>query len=150
MIPEDFVIRYKWTEGSVPPPHHYEYEIHIGPREVGRIIFFPDYPMENPPIWIEEFHLDNVVLDRLYEVMVERGIFVRDWTEIENTAVGGELEWIEGTANKMDFRVPSTIEESEMVQSIYELLKSLVPRGIWTKLMSKRQQYENDYLENRE
>lgn len=150
MRPEDFAVRYKWIEGSVPPPYHYEYEIHVGPGENGRIIFCPDYPMEAPPVWIEEFHLDNVTLNRLYEFMVEKGVLVRDWTDMEDATVGGELEWMEGIANKIHFKVPSAIEESEMVESIYEFLRSLVPERIWTKLMSQQQQYEIDYLESRE
>ena len=150
MRPEDFSVIYRWAEGSVPPPYHYEYEIYIGPGENGRIIFCPDYPMEDPPVWIEEFHLDNATLNRLYEFMVEKDVFMRDWTEMEGAAVGGELEWMEGTANKMHFKVPSVIEESEIVGSIYEFLRSLVPEWIWIKLMSQRQQYETDYLASRE
>jgi len=150
MRPEDFTVIYKWIEGSVPPPYHYEYEIHVGPGEKGRVVFYPDYPLEDPPVWIEEFHLDNVALNRLYELVVEKGVLTRDWIITEDAEVGGEYEWIEGVANAIHFKVPSTIEESEIVESIYEFLRSLVPERIWTKLMSQQKQYEIDYLQGRE
>jgi len=148
MSPEDFTVIYRWIEGSVPPPYYYEYEIHVGPGEKGRIIFSPDYPMEDPPVWIEEFHLDNATFNRLYELIVEKDILMRDWTRMEDNTVGDELEWIEGVANTIHFKVPSAIEESEIVESIYEFIRSLVPERIWTKLMSQQKQYEIDYLEN--
>ena len=150
MRPEDFAVRYNWAEGSLPPPYHYEYEIHVGPGENGRIIFCPDYTTEDPPIWIEEFQLDEATLTRLYQLIVENGVQMRDWTVMEDAPVGGELEWMEGTANKVHFKVPSAIEESEIVEGIYEFLRSLVPERIWTKLMSQQQRYESDYLESRE
>ncbi|MFC1934185.1 hypothetical protein ACFLXX_03425 [Chloroflexota bacterium] len=150
MRPEDFAVTYKWIEGSVPPPYHYEYEIHIGPGEKGRITFYPNYPMEKPPVWIEEFQLDNMTLNSLYELIVEKGILVRDWTIVEDAEVGDKLEWIEGVANTIHFEVPSTIEESAIVESIYEFIRSLVPERIWTRLMSQQKQYEIDYLESQE
>lgn len=150
MRPEDFTVRYEWMEGSVPPPHHYEYEIQLGPGQNGRIVFYPDYPEEGSPVWTEEFPLDNIALDRLYDLLVEKGVLWREWKEREDAEVGGELEWMEGVAGKINFGVPSLIEESAVVETIYEHIRSLVPEQIWIKLMSQRQQYEDDYSKDRD
>ncbi|MFC1925411.1 hypothetical protein ACFLW2_01790 [Chloroflexota bacterium] len=150
MRPEDFTVTYKWMEGSVPPPHHYEYEIRIGPGEKGTIIFYPDYPEEGSPVWTGEFPLDNLSLDSLYELLVEKKVLSGQWKEREDAEVGGELEWMEGTAGNADFRIPSSIKEPSLVESIYKHIRSLVPEWIWTKLMWNQQQYTRNYFKDQQ
>src|SRR5690554_3169233 len=54
-VPADFQIEYEWHEGSLPPPYHYEYTIRIGPGAQGEIVFLPDYPSDDTPVWTEPF-----------------------------------------------------------------------------------------------
>ena len=140
-IPEDFRIHYKWREGSVPPPHHYEYSISVGPGGAGRIVFLPDYPSENPPAWTETFNIDEERLNALYVLMADKDVFRKHWTEIEDPPVGSALEWLEITAEGENFLVPSAIEETDVVGEVYPFIKALVPRKIWDKLLSQREQY---------
>jgi len=146
--PHDFSVRYKWIEGSLPPPYHYEYEICIGPGVSGEIVFYPDYPIENPPVWTETFSVDDRALDELYALIMERELFTKKWTEIEDPPVGSHLEWLEVVAYRDHILVPSVIEESEIVNDAYSMIRSLVPAWIWSKLMRQRDQYKVEYLRN--
>ena len=146
--PKDFSIQYWWREGSLPPPNHYEYSIHLGPGFKGKIIFYPDYLMDKPPVWTETFNVDDKALDKLYELIVEKELFNKRWTEIEDPPVGGSLEWLEVVAHENHTIVPSAINESPVVNDVYSMISSLVPRQIWTKLTHQHDQYQREYLKN--
>ena len=141
-----FRIQYWWREGSVPPPYHYEYSIHLSTESKGKIVFYPDYPMDNPPVWTETFSVDDKSLCDLYDLMIERGIFSRKWTEIADPPVGSRLEWLEVAAHDNHTVVPSTINEAQVVNDIYTMIRALVPARIWTKLMHQRDRYQREYL----
>ena len=142
-------LRYKWCEASMPPPHYFEYTIGISAESGGEIVFYPDYPTHDSPMWTRVFEVKDESLEELYKLMIEREIFRGSWTEIENAPVGGSLEWLEVTVRGERIKVPAEIEESEMVEEVYRVIKSLVPDSIWVELKSLREQYERDYLENR-
>ena len=143
-IPDDFSIQYRWREGSVPPPDHYEYTIHLGPGGEGELVFYPDYPMYNPPNWSEQFQIDKATLERLYRLMEERGIFSRSWTESDE-ATGGALESVRIRADGMEFTVPGGIEEAEDVKEVYRFIRSTVPEKIWDTIMSRREKFVREY-----
>ncbi len=132
----------------MPPPYHYQYSIHLGPGSEGKIIFYPDYPMDNPPVWTETFIVGNKALDGLYTLIMEKGLFNTRWTEIEDPPVGGSLEWLEVVADEDHIMVPSAINESVTVNNLYSSIRSLVPTWIWSKLMHQRDQYQSEYLKN--
>ena len=132
----------------MPPPYHYEYSIYLGPGPEGKIVFYPDYPMDKPPVWTETFRVDDKALDELYASIIEKELFNRRWTEIEDPPVGGSLEWLEVVTHEDHMVVPSAINESETVNSVYSMIRSLVPVSIWSKLMRRRKQYETGYLEH--
>jgi hypothetical protein len=146
--PEDFCIQYWWREGSMPPPYHYEYSICLGPGSAGKIVFYPDYPMEEPPVWTETFSIDDKVFNELYSSVVEKGLFKKRWTDIEDPPVGGSLEWMEVVAERNRVMVPGAIKEAQTVADIYVMVRDLVPAQIWSELMRKRDEYEREYLEN--
>jgi len=146
--PEYFSIQYWWREGSVPPPYHYEFSIYLGPGSKGKIVFYPDYPMDNPPVWTETFSVDDKALNELYTLTIEKGLFNKRWTEIEDPPVGGSLEWLEVVAHEDHIIVPSAINESQVVNDVYTVIRSLVPKRIWSKLMRQYNEYQREYLKN--
>jgi hypothetical protein len=146
MRPRDFVLQYDWRAGSMPPPHHYEYTIRIGPGLQGEVVFCPDYPGQGTPVWTEPFDVAEESLDALY-VLVKEQVLDQEWVKIEDGAVGGSLEWMSGTVDGQRFRVPSRVEEEEALEPVYGAVKALVPDAIWTKLRAQRVQYEQDYEE---
>jgi hypothetical protein len=144
--PEDFAIQYDWCAGSMPPPHHYEYTIRIGPGLRGEIVFYPDYPGQGTPVWTEPFEVNEGAFNALCALVEER-VLSREWIVVEDGAVGGSLEWMSGTADGQRFRVPSRIEEEEALEPVYAAVKALVPDTIWTELRAQREQYGRDYEE---
>ena len=142
--PKDFTLQYDWCAGSMPPPHHYEYTIHIGLGLRGEIIFHPDYPGLGTPEWTEPFDVAEESLDALY-ALVEDRVLSREWVKVEDGAVGGSLEWMSGTVGGQRFRVPSRVEEEKVLEPVYDAIKALVPGAIWAKLRAQREQYEQSY-----
>jgi hypothetical protein len=144
--PRDFTLQYDWCAGSMPPPYHYEYTIRIGPGPQGEIVFYPDYPGQGTPVWMESFDVAEEPLDTLYALVAER-MLDREWVEIHDRAVGGSLEWMSGTVDGRRFQVPSRVKEEEALKPVYAAVKALVPDAIWAKLRTQREQYERDYEE---
>jgi hypothetical protein len=140
----DFALQYDWCAGSMPPPYHYEYTIHIGPGPVGGIVFHPDYPGQGTPVWTEPFEVADEALDALRGLVAER-VLGREWVKVEDGLVGGSLEWMSGTVDGEAFRVPTQIEEPEAVEPVYAAIKELVPQDVWDSLMARREQYEREY-----
>jgi len=99
-------------------------------------------------VWTETFSVDDRALDELYTLIMERELFTKKWTEIEDPPVGSHLEWLEVVAYRDHILVPSVIEESEIVNDAYSMIRSLVPAWIWSKLMRQRDQYKVEYLRN--
>jgi hypothetical protein len=143
---KDLTLQYNWCAGSMPPPHHYEYTIRIGPGLQGEIVFYPDYPGQDTPVWMEPFEVNEGAFSALYVLVVER-VLGRGWVKIEDGTVGGSLEWMSGMVDGQRFHVPSRVEEGEALAPVYAAVKALVPDAIWTKLRVQREQYERDYEE---
>ncbi len=142
-------IRYEWQEGSIPPPYHYEYTIQFGPGLHGEIEFRPDYEFNDPPVWRESFKLGASQLARLYDLMQAQGVLDREWQRGAGLSVGGSVESLEGTAGGQAFSIPSELdpEDAAAINPVYEAIRSLVPEPVWTELMSRRNQYEREFLE---
>jgi len=147
--PQDFAIRYEWQEGSLPPPGHYEYTIRVGPVSEGEIVFYPDYPQHDPPVWTERFVVDGAAWDRLYRLMVDKGVFGKAWKEMDRPPVGGSLYWLYATAHGERVTVSQTMVGTETLEEVVDAVRALVPQEIWTKLRSQHDQYEQEYFERR-
>jgi hypothetical protein len=139
-------IQYDWCAGSMPPPHHHEYTIRVGPGLQGEIVFYPDYPGENTPVWTEPFEVCEEALDGLCALVAAR-VLNREWAKVDDGAVGGSLQWMSGTVDGQRFKIPSRVEGKEALQPVYDAVKALVPDAIWTKLQAQREQYERNYEE---
>jgi hypothetical protein len=130
----------------MPPPHHYEYAICIGPGLQGEIVFHPDYPGQDTPMWTESFDVAQEALDALYALVKER-VLNRKWVKVEDGTVGGSLEWLSGVMDGQSFKVPSRVEEEDTLAPVYAAVKALVPDAVWDELRARREQYERDYGE---
>jgi hypothetical protein len=147
--PADFSVAYEWQKESVPPPHHYEYTIRIGPGSRGEILFFPDYLSNNPPVWKETFNVSDKMSSDLYALMARNGVFSRNWRRMDEPPIGGSLERLKVTAHGMQFSVPSPVisEQSEASSEVYSAIRSALPETVWAKLMELQKDYERKYME---
>lgn len=146
-VPADLALRYEWRAASMPPPHHYEYSIRIGPGAQGEIILLPDYAQHNPPVWSEPFAVSCEALSGLYAMLQGIGALTRAWRQPERRPVGDSYAWLEIAAGGKTARVPDHLvpEDAAAVVPVYETLRRLVPEALWADLMARREAYIEAY-----
>jgi hypothetical protein len=145
--PEDFSFRYEWREGSVPPPYYYEITISVSPRGEGIIVFCPDYTSRSAPAWQEHFRVPSSLLNELYQLMLERGVFGGHWETYpeEHAPEGGPLEWLEVVVRGERHKMPWLLLHPEAVRPIYEFIRTLVPETIWARLRKQHEDFIATY-----
>jgi hypothetical protein len=147
--PADFALRYEWHAGTMPPPGHYEYTIQAGPDLRGEVVFVPDYPQHNPPIWSEEFTVQEDIWNRLYALLVRKGVLRKPWPEMDRRSVGGSLAWLEVTAQGQSFQVSNQVQGAEKLAEVFTAVRALVPEATWQKLLAQRDEFEQRYYQER-
>ena len=149
--PADFKVQYEWQAGTVPPPFHDEYTIRLGPDPSGEIIYSPDYPNHNPPVWRETFPFSEDDLTHLFGLIVEKRVLTRQWLPAKRRRVGGSQEWLDVTAEGTRVSIPSELEEqdAQAMQPVYDRIRALVPQDLWKSLEARRQTYQEGYVQRR-
>jgi hypothetical protein len=143
--PTDFSVVYAWQAGSMPPPYHHEFSIHIGPKAKGKIVFYPDYPSDTTPSWKETFSVADELLDELHRLIMEDDLARKKWPEDRLDTIGGSQDWMKITAAGETLIVPSRAGKDERVSSAYAFIRDLVPETIWTSLKSRRERYVREF-----
>lgn len=143
--PGDFAFEYNWIAGTMPPPHHYEYTITVGPSGAGTIRFHPDYPSHKSPVWTEKFEVPRERLDAAYREMKEAGVFDKDWREQTDPPVGGNYSWLQATANGRTVKPPAFPADPGRLPEIYKTVNGLVPQKVWDDLNARREKFVQDY-----
>jgi hypothetical protein len=141
--PADFSVQYEWTEGSLPPPHHYEYAITVASSGQGQLVLLPDYPTAGAPKWTERFSLDAEDMDRLYQTLKKNGLFRNDWRQLDAPPVGGSSQTLVVMAGGKQFIVEDYLvaDQQPAAKAIYEAVNAIVPQESWDRLDGKRRQY---------
>jgi|CXWL01.1.fsa_nt_gi hypothetical protein len=154
--PADFSIHYKSTNGSLPPPYHYEYTIRIEPAGAGQVELIPGYPFLDPsvvlPTWVEHFHVVEQNLDDVYRVMVENELFTRSWRKSDTRQEpGGGLESLVVLAGGKQITVKDFLasEQEASARVMYAAVRDLVPKNLWEQLEARREQYIEEYQRRR-
>lgn len=89
-LPSDFELTYEWHAGSIPPPYHYEYLIHVNADGRGEIEYRLGYGREE--VWKEPLNVPMSALEGGYGMMVRVGVMSRQWSQKHSPAVGGSRE----------------------------------------------------------
>jgi hypothetical protein len=146
--PDDFGVEYRWREGSLPPPYHYEYTVIIKPSGRSEIVFTPDYPSTSVPKWTESFESEERDLNDLYRVIVENGLFTQKWQKLDRAPVGGSNQMLVVTAEGKRITVEDYLvsEQQAGAKAMYAAVQALVPKEIWERLQARRQQYIQEHL----
>lgn len=142
--PKDFTATYHWSEGSLPPPFHWEYSITLGPVSRGEVTVIPDYEGEDVPRWTETFLVNAGDLDDLYALMVKSEVFDKTWKQMDDPPVGGSVQWLEVRATGKQVFVPALPQGESALEEVYSAMQSAVPKDVWEGLMAKREQYERE------
>lgn len=143
-LPADFAVRYEWGNGALPPPHHYDYTVHLGPGAgTGRVEFRPGH--DSVPVWTETFPVSEAQLRSVYAVFMARGVFDRAWSEGQPMA-GGETEWLEATADGRSVTLPSQPrdEDRAALREVYAAVRAVVPRGVIAGLVARQERFQEE------
>lgn len=142
--PADFAVAYDWREGSLPPPYYYEYSITLSADGQCELIMVPSYPASDVPRWQERFQVSEADRDRLYQQLLELGLFTQSWREATELRVGGSTEWMTVVANGTQVKIPSQVIERQQTSAteIYAAVKAIVPPEIWARLQDQLKQYQ--------
>jgi hypothetical protein len=145
--PDDFGVEYEWREGSLPPPYHYEYTVIVKPSSRIEIVLTPGYPSTSVPKWTEFFKVEEQGLNDLYRVMVENGLFTRQWRQLDAAPVGGSNQTLVVTAQGKRIKVEDYLVSEQQVSAkvMYAAVQALVPKEIWERLQARRQQYMQEH-----
>lgn len=149
--PDDFSVLYEWQEGSLPPPHHYEYRIRLQSSGQGEVTMTPDYPSTEVPVWTEFFTIHPDAVDEIYGLMVAQDLFTTVRQTQPQPLVGGSMESMLVTANKKTVKIPAFVisEQASHMNNIYSAINELVPEAIWKRLNNLRGQYVREYQQKR-
>ncbi len=141
-------VRYHYQAGSMPPPAHYEYTIRLAPNGEGEIVFYPDYPQHNPPVWTETFTPAAEQLSDLHALIAKKKVMAKEWHSPARSPVGGSLEYLEVTKAAKQVSVPSRLNAKDAadLRELYDAVRALVPQEMWDRLHARRQAFEDDYF----
>lgn len=145
-MPSDFAVSYYWSEGSLPPPYHNEYDIQILADGQGTIVYRPDYEGSGPE-WTESFTVSEEARQAIYDMMSDAEVLTKSWAEDDDPPVGGSYSWMDVTADGETIEVPSFPQDATGLEAIYDAIEDLVPDEIWESLNSQQQDYVDSYEE---
>lgn len=141
--PPDFRVVYDWTEGSLPPPYHYEYTVTVEPDGRGQIVFVPDYGGEGVPKWTETFTVPAGRLDDVYRLMMANGLLKTRWRQLEMPPVGGSSESVRVTVSGRQVTVADYLVKDQQAagERMFTAARALVPDTVMTGLKARRDDY---------
>ncbi len=145
-MPKDFSLEYTWIEGSMPPPHHYEYTIAIDSAGHGTVTYHPDYPEHRKPPWVEKFDVSRERLETLYPRIREL-VLDRKWKEQSDPPVGGSYSWLRATGGGRSASTPTHPIDGEALPKLYDEIRGLVPKAVWDDLSARREKFVREYRE---
>jgi hypothetical protein len=149
VAPGDFALHYEYRAGSLPPPGHFEYSIHIEPDGRGTMVMRPDYPSDRTPTWTETFTVTPDQLATVYRLLYESRLFDPrpPARSSEPAPVGGDVEWMTVTAAGATYDVADLVSAGQgaMAGRIYRAANGLVPARVRESLHARRERYARDY-----
>ena len=143
-VPSYDRIVYQWSEGAVPPPHHYQYAVTLARDGAGAIRLLPDYEQHRPPAMEAVFPVPADCFGRLADALAEVMTIDRaDPPQGIDAPVGGSTErWelhAEGEAPILLTIHPPL--EATSLAALSETVRGLVPPEVWRQLFDERAAY---------
>jgi hypothetical protein len=124
-------------------PGDFGYTIHITPGPQGEFTFYRQEGLNQPLTWTETFKPDEVELAKFYGIMVEKGLFTRQWKPRLGVNADGGQECLAVTMLGQDYTIPGQLEpeEAALANEMYIALESLIPPEIWVKFMAEHERF---------
>jgi hypothetical protein len=138
--PDDFRVEYRWSTGTIPPPHAYHYQVLVEANGNGMIVMKPDYVNAGPQ-WQETFTVTKQQLNATYTLLTLGGLFDERWAADEEP-VGGGSEQVSVIANGQSHVLPSIVKTNKpKAASMRAAIAALVPAAVLEKLETQRAQW---------
>ncbi|MDQ3790417.1 MAG: hypothetical protein M3422_24665 [Actinomycetota bacterium] len=140
-MPDDFVGEVSYSNGSLPPPYHYEWRVEFD-TGTARLEWTPGY--EDADTWTETVGLDEDTRRRLYDRLDATGLF--EFENSDDGMVGGPTAWatFEGTPD--GHHDTGTLGTSEAGQDMRDELvaatEQLFPADVWAEMERKQSEWE--------
>lgn len=129
-IPKNFSVVYTFSNGSLPPPHHYETAIRIEPGKPAVYEFRPGYVglESGAQLWKAPIPWSESKRAALYAALIELGI-ERDWKADPRPPVGGSYRSLTVVTAKGKFVVPAfpVAADRARAEKLFSLVTALVP-----------------------
>jgi hypothetical protein len=137
-------IEYQWREGTVPPPHYYEYAVSVAGDGMAEIGLTPDYPQDHPPVFRAMFRVAPSAIQRVDEVLAEADETVWMPLPTERAAsLGDSTERLTlfGGAGVAMFSTTFSSDDKARLATLREAVRGMVPADVWQRLQRRRAQY---------
>ena len=129
-LPKNFAIEYTFSNGSMPPPHHYETAVRLTPAREATYEFRPGYPglEAGAQLWKAAFPVSTSQRVELYQKLLRLGI-EKPWTNKPSQKVGGpsRVLTVVTAKGKVVLREPDSGTERERFLKMIEAVAALVP-----------------------
>lgn len=148
-MPDDFAGTISYGKGSVPPPHHYSWEVRFD-EDSAEVVWQPGYD-ESVPAFRESAPLDREQRELAYELLRAAGQFepLPD-TADEDMMDGGSTAEVEVVAGGRTY-APGTVGETEgtadLVDAVQEAGEGLLPAEVWESLKAQQQEWSDQQPE---
>jgi hypothetical protein len=138
-MPADFAGEISYSNGSLPPPYHYEWRVEFDTVSA-RLTWTPGY--DGAEEWSETVDLGPAERRQLYDRIEETGLF-----EFENSDDG----MVGGPTGRATFRHhdTGTLGTSEagqdMLDELVDATRATFPDAVWTEMESKQRAWEEQH-----
>lgn len=151
-MPKDFRIELRYSNGSLPPPEHYEYRVRCygageGGKDKGVIWFFPNYPgsvneetgESDTECWKETFQVKRETMEDLYSLMRALEIFQPRPEVVPpvERRTGGETFGIDILFGEHRFTLPSDTLWRGNLLKIRGRIENLIPYPVLEDLLGR-------------
>ncbi|MBC13014.1 MAG: hypothetical protein CMM85_08610 [Rhodothermaceae bacterium] len=139
--PADLSLDYRWSAGSMPPPHHYAVRIRLD-ADGAEVALRPGYAGADTPTWTVP--LTPTASDRevLVTALREAGLFEADSTPRRPRHIGGSGWTLRVTAEGRSVSVPrDAVAEAGDPAAVEAAVRGLVPDAVWADLRARRQAF---------
>lgn len=138
-----FEFEYRWQEGSLPPPHHYRYDIQGSTAGQGRIEFVPGYDTPGTPTWVESFTIDAGPCAALIELLRTRQVLHRPWRQGQLGGVGGSQRSLRFRCGERQIELPAQLagDDAALADTLARAIVAVVPEPVWIDLRQRHAAY---------
>lgn len=132
------VLLYTYRNGTMPPPHHYEFAIRLEPGKPPLYEFRPGYPGmgQGIQVWKATFPFSEAQRQALYRKLLALGLN-RRWQALDQPPVGGGYSTLAITEGGRTSKVPSFARDAASAEKIFKTVEAIVPPALVKKQMAR-------------